>query len=91
VSANWYIHHFSDYHEIGNIGKYKAVELGCFPTKNEFYHRYFGLFYIGRKPALDDILKAIDKMIDYDKTKDSEFTPKEIKKSIKLALKGQSC
>lgn len=92
--AEWYIHHFYDYHEIENIGKYKAIELGCFPIKNQQYHRYFGLFYTGRKPAMDKVLEAVSEIVDFNHvlTNEDETTSddiqKEVKTSIRLALKN---
>jgi len=93
--AKWYIHHFADYHEINDIGEYKSIELGCFPTKESSYHRYFGLFYTGRKPGADKVLDAVLGLVDvivapkneedYDET---TTTANEVKESIRLALKN---
>lgn len=60
------IQHFEDYHEIRDYAKnYKSMELGCFPVEDHGYCRYFGLFYKGKLPSLERIIKSIKKKINF--------------------------
>ena len=50
--------HFADYHEIES-STHKCVELGCWPVKTAGCSRYFGLFWTGKAPKRDKILKPV--------------------------------
>ena len=62
---NWHIQHFADYHDIrgddviDSEGEFTAIELGCFPVPEFNCHRYFGLFFRGRRPSVEKIVKAM--------------------------------
>lgn len=63
----WFIGHFCDHHDIqddfvNDKGKFKSVELGCFPTK-DCSHNY-GLFYQGHRPAIKTFLPALLKHVE---------------------------
>lgn len=103
MQAKWYIHHFADYHEIEDTEDYKAIELGCFPPKNDRSfrggcYRYFGLYYKGRKPAFAKVFDAILSKINLDgfgftleEHLTKEEAKEEVRESVKLALKPQKC
>jgi len=59
---------FNDYHEIKDTKHLKAIELGCFPSK-EFYGYcvYFALFYNKnkKKPLFKDVEKLLFSKIDF--------------------------
>lgn len=72
---DFYVEHFADYHEIEGTHGYTAIELGCFPTENQQYNRYFGLFYKGRRPSLKVILEVLEGMVRIDQFADEPFGP----------------
>lgn len=93
--APFMIKHFDDYHEIRS-NTHKTIELGCFPTKDYGYFRYFGLFYKSAKPTYEQVLQSIKS-----KVKFGEFVhyrgdgedigiqfDDEFKKEIKSALRS---
>ena len=93
----FYIRHFDDYHDITSK-TYKYMELGCFPTKEDYgYNRYFGLFYNGRKPSLSKVLKSLKRKVELDTCNHKEIhyrtgeeigiTEQELEKEVKDALK----
>lgn len=95
-TATWFIGQFDDYHEIredaflGSHGKkFKAVELGCFPVEDYSYNRYFGLFYTGRRPSFDEILKAVKKkvVLSDKEVETRDITLESLKYEIKQSLK----
>jgi hypothetical protein len=55
---------FDDYHSI-HSEHYKTIELGCFPPKNGGYFRYYGVFYKGRKPSIEKVMKVLDRKLKY--------------------------
>jgi hypothetical protein len=64
----WFIAEFDDYHSIHNGGFYlpknkffKAIELGNFLPKNMSLNTlYYGLFYSGKKPPVNDVLETLN-------------------------------
>lgn len=90
---NYYIKHFSDYHEIQD-DEYKCVELGCFPPKRSYdFCRYYGLFYKGRRPSFKTIFPKMKKLVHigyfchYRTGDDIGITEKELKSELKKVLK----
>ena len=60
------IKHFDDYHEIPDKRRLResAIELGCFPPARDYpYCRYFALYYKGRRPKPETVLKMIRKKV----------------------------
>ena len=70
TKAKWFILDFDDYHEIYGRCHYESVELGCFPPNPDICksscYRYYGLFYMGKKPKLQDIVDELKSLIDVD-------------------------
>ena len=58
AKRRWYVKHFADYHEIES-STYKCVELGCWPVSAAGCSRYFGLFWKGKAPSREKILKSV--------------------------------
>ncbi len=94
---NFKIKHFDDYHEIFSK-TYKYLELGCFPAIEDYgYNRYFGLFFKGRKPSLDKVMRSLIKKVSlntetkknvhYRTLEEIGITLKELKQEVKEALK----
>ena len=74
---NWYIHIFSDYHEINSTPVMKkAMELGCWPVKNGSHcDMYFGLFYNDKRPKRDKVFQMLKQMIEFD---EKSYTDEEL-------------
>lgn len=96
--SKYKISHHDDYHEIIHCeGKYKTLEIGCFPVKgNSFgYCRYFGLFYTGRKPTFSQVWPSLERKIDFGKCnhnngEDISVTKSEVQTALKKTLKRQA-
>ena len=59
VTPQFRISEYDDYHEIQSPNGWKAIELGCFPSKKCSYNRYFALYYKGRRPLFEKIMKSL--------------------------------
>ena len=60
--SKFVIKSYDDYHEIEDEG---GLELGCFTAIGFNYRRYFGLFYKGKKPTIDKVMKVLALYVDY--------------------------
>lgn len=82
------IQEFDDYHGIKPQGDERAIELGCFPSKQAPYATYFGLFYTGRRPGVDAVMKTLTpKVGDYYLTGE-KLLEDDLREEVKQALKG---
>ena len=92
MKRTWRIEAFDDYHSIRPTGKERAIELGCFPQNGYDYGRYFGLFYTGRRPPVDDILARLKKMVNfgtvfhYRAERDISVTEEEVASEVRETL-----
>jgi len=94
----WFIKVCDDYHEIrgddifNDEGDFSAIELGCYPHKHCSCDMYFGLFFRGRKPSLDKIIKCMLNYVPIGQVEDPDdgrldlWTVDLLKKEVKLAL-----
>lgn len=78
MKNNFRIKIHGDYHEIMDTKIYKSIELGCFPTKGEMCNNYFGLYYKGRKPAIEKILNSLFRKIEFSSGLTHFYTGKNI-------------
>lgn len=88
------IKHFDDYHEIRSE-TCKSIELGCFPVEDYGYCRYFGLFYKGTKPSLDQVMASLKKKVSFGEfyhyrggEHDIGITLKDLEKEVRSALRS---
>lgn len=94
--TKFFIKNFADYHKIRS-STHKYIELGCFPSKEGWgYNRYFGLFFKGRKPALNKVLKSLKRKVDFDTEikhyrtgLDIGITEQELENEVKESLAGE--
>ena len=84
VKKDWVIMSHDDYHEIKDYELSKAVELGCFPEDGCAYHRYFGLYYQGKRPSFDEVWPVISEKLILD---DEKMSEQEIRKQLRRVLR----
>lgn len=88
--TKWYLQSFGDYHEIPlTDSNYKSIEIGCFPVRNYGYCRYFGLFYKGRRPKLQEVYNRLIPKISvgdfyhYRTNENIGYSPGDIRKELR--------
>ena len=65
---NWFISTHADYHDLGTLraingkGRFKTIELGCFPVRGQACCSYYALSYQGQKPSADSVVQTIQEL-----------------------------
>jgi hypothetical protein len=83
-----------DYHEIDPPKGWKAIELGCWPPKQDNYCKYFGIYYKDRKPSLERVFKRVCRKINFGQVEhcytgeDVSVNKEEVFEECKQVLKG---
>jgi hypothetical protein len=88
------IEHYSDYHEIYDKqdaakGRWKVLEIGCFPVADAGCCEYFALSYLGKRPRLkqvyDRLLKKIvvGDFVHYRSSENIGFSPEDVRVELK--------
>ena len=90
----FFVGRFEDYHSIdsmqwrsGTGKKVNVIELGLFLPLDSHRREYFGLFYTGRKPSLERVMKVLDEVIEYGDL-DYGDSKEEVEEYIKDNLKS---
>ena len=87
---------YDDYHEIQDTKVCKSIELGCFPTKDGLYAKYFGLYYNKKlpKPSFKEIKNSLydkvqfGKFVHYRTGKDIGVTEEYVEEQVRLVLES---
>lgn len=86
---------FDDYHDIIPPKGYKSIELGCFPPKNHWCFKYFGLFYKTRKPSVNKVFEELKKKVHFGEfyhgrtNEEIGITEQELFEEVSKALKNK--